>query len=188
MKRAIVPILWLFFALAVRPVFGQVKPEKINTALLQKSIKAVLGTDQQPEWKAVPLSDSVKDAIGPKLKNSKHLPDSLYVGVLKTDQGSRFVIPEIAPSKSEVFSFALYLDEHHQIVDVDILEYRENRGNEIDYPMFRQQFRGKDESSDVIFGRTIQNISGATISARSLTYAVHDLLAIIQQIDSRTYL
>jgi len=188
MKKAIVPIFWLLLAITVNPCFGQVKPDKINTTLLNKSIKAVLGTGQPPEWKVIPLSDSLKDVVEPKMKSSNHLPDSLYVGVLKTEKGNRFVIPDIAPSKSEVFSFALYLDDHHQIIDVDILEYRENRGNEIDYPMFRQQFRGKDESSDVIFGRTIQNISGATISARSLTYAVHDLLAIVQQIDLKTFL
>lgn len=161
---------------------AQVAPDAISAQLLRKSVRAVLGTEQDVHWRAIPLADSTKQAVRPQLKNTQTLPDTLYAGQVQTEHGPRFLIPDIAPSKSETFSFVLYLDERGTIVDVDVLTYRENYGYEIDYPLFRKQFRGTSTPDDVIFRRTIQNISGATISARSLTYAVRDLLTLVNHL------
>lgn len=164
---------------------AQVAPDRLQSSLLKKSLKGVLGTEDQVSWQTIALDDSTQQAIEGQLKQIKHAPDTLYVGHLSTDQGDYLLIPDIAPSRSEVFSFVLYLDSSLEIYDVDVLAYRENYGYEIDFPMFRNQYKGKSKPGDVIFGRTIQNISGATISARSLTQAVHDLLAIIQPLENQ---
>ncbi len=160
---------------------AQVSFSEINDKLLKKSMKEVLGSYQKQEWSARSLAGLNKEELN--LKQSRNLPDSLYFGTVETDKGERWIVPEIAPSKSEVFSFVMYLDKNLEIVDVDVLEYRESYGYEIDYSFFREQFHGKSKPEGVRFGRSIQNISGATISARSITYAVHDLLSIINKIN-----
>ncbi len=160
-------------------VAAQVAPEAVGAAQLQASVRAVLGTEAPVAWTAVPLDAALRERLTPELKRRRPLPDTLFLGRIDTPDGPRYLIPDEAPSRSETFSFVLYLDEEGGIVDVDVLQYRENYGAEIDYPVFRRQFHGRKRPGEVRFRRTIQNISGATISARSITHAVHDLLILV---------
>ncbi len=162
---------------------AQVRPDSVSSVLLRQSIEAVLGTDSAVTWNAIPLSANLRAKLRDKQKRRRPLPDTLFVGFVPTDAGPRYVIPDEAPSRTETFSFVLYLDENWRVVDVDVIKYRENYGAEIDYPLFRKQFKNKSRPKDIVFRRSIQNISGATISARSITYAVHDLLVLMSAID-----
>lgn len=164
------------------PTTAQVAPDSLSTARIQESIKAVLGGNHSVTWTPYALSEADEKAIRPELNGTALLPDTLYVGRVSTEKGPRFIIPDAAPSKSKTFSLLLYLDETGAVLDVDVLKYRENYGYEVDYPMFRRQFRGKAQPGEVQFRRSIQNISGATISARSMTHAVHDLLIVVKRV------
>lgn len=184
MKKAL-NYTFFILLLAGSPIFAraQVSPDAVNKELLAESIDAVLGSEATVKWIAKPISGSIKKSLRKRLKIKQTVPDTLHLGKAQLQDGVRYIIPDIAPSKSEKYSFVLYLNGNREVIDVDVLEYRENYGYEIDYDFFREQFHGKKKPQDVRFGRTIQNISGATISARSLTYAVHDLLALMQKID-----
>jgi hypothetical protein len=162
---------------------AQVNPDRIPAAMMQESIKAILGKKTQPEWHQFLLSDSLKQELQRQLKAKNKLPDTLFIGRAQTKKGVRFLIPDIAPSRSEYFSYLLFVDSQPEIVAVDVLKYRENYGYQIDYPFFRKQFQGAKNPEKIIFGRTIQNISGATISARSFTYSIRDLLLILNHIE-----
>lgn len=172
-------LLWGCWGL---PAAGQVPPDSVDAAKLQESIEAVLGNISSVSWKTRPLSAEDKSALRPQLKGRSPLPDSVYVGHTETTEGERFLIPDVTPSKSKTFSLVLYLNESGSVVDVDVLTYRENYGYEVDYELFRRQFRGADDPEAVQFRGTIQNISGATISARSMTHAVNDLLVIVDHV------
>jgi len=185
-RRFITGLVLLALTAGNSAVRAQVAPDAISTEQLQKSINAVLGETTALVWKAVPLRPKTKQAVEPALKNTKSLPDTMYVGQVATEDGPRYLIPDTAPSKSEIFSYVLYLDASGAVVDVDVLKYRENYGYEIDYSLFRDQFHGMDQPDEVVFRRTVQNISGATISARSLTYAVHDLLTLVNELGAHT--
>lgn len=161
---------------------AQVRPNAIPQKLISKSIRAVLGTKQSPNWQTIEVTDSTRRSLEGQLKIKGQVPDTLHIGLIQAEGAKNYIIPDIAPSRSEKFSYVLYIDSAHEIVGVDVLQYRENYGNEIDYPFFRKQFYGKRQADEIIFGRTIQNISGATISARSITYSVHDLMLILNQI------
>lgn len=182
MKSILLAILLLTMGLG--SIEAQVPPKALNQKLLQKSLKAVLGTSGPPEWQAIAVSESDKKELKPHVKLPRRMEDTLHVGRVVSDSDTFYVMPDVAPSKSEVFSYVLYLDTRLEIYDVDVLKYRENYGYEIDYPLFRRQFKGRKDPKQIIFGRTIQNISGATISARSLTYAVHDLLVLARHYQS----
>lgn len=161
---------------------AQVNPDQISNRLLDESVKAVLGTDQSPKWHKVAVGDSTIASLQQQLKAKAAVPDTIYIGTVSAEQGKQYILPDIAPSRSEKFSYLLYVNGQKRITGVDVLEYRENYGYEIDYSFFRNQFHGKSKAEDIIFGRSIQNISGATISARSLTNSVHDLMLIINHI------
>lgn len=159
--------------------YGQVAPDKVNSSKLKESIEAVTGSEKPAEWNTVPLPVDLKSSIKEELKLKRTLPDSIHVGIVEQDDSRIYIIPDIAPSKSEKFSYVLYLDPNKEIIDVDVLVYRESYGYEIDYSFFRKQFKGMDNAEEIRFNRSIQNISGATISARNITNAVHDLMLIV---------
>jgi len=182
MKITRISILIFCLSLTGFSTRAQVRPDAIPSKLMDKSIRAVLGTNQSPNWQAIVVADSTRRSLEGQLKIKSQIPDTLHIGIIQTEEAKNYIIPDIAPSRSEKFSYVLYIDSAHQIVGVDVLQYRENYGNEIDYPFFRKQFHGKRQPDEIIFGRTIQNISGATISARSITYSVHDLMLMLNQI------
>lgn len=181
-RKSAVFLIVLFLSLEPgTTAHAQVAPSQISRKLMAKSMDAVLGDYRNLEWKTVRTDVLDEEALD--LRQKQSLPDTLYIGTVETGQGERWIVPDIAPSRSETFSFVLYLDPQKEIVDVDILEYRESYGYEIDYPFFRAQFHGKSKPEEIRFRRSIQNISGATISARSITWAVHDLMSIINHIN-----
>lgn len=61
--------------------------------------------------------------------------------------------------------------------DVAVLVYRESRGGEVKRKRFLSQYRGKDVRDPIDVNRDIINISGATISVRSLNAGVKRVLA-----------
>jgi hypothetical protein len=153
--------------------------------LLSESVKSVLNLEGEIEWKEIQLEAYEKKKILKKLKIKRDISETIYCGSIQNEKDKFYILLENAPSKSETFTFALYLHREKGIVDVDVLIYREQYGNEIDLPMFRHQFVGKIKPNQIIFGRTIQGITGATISSRSITYAIRDLLTIYQVIEKK---
>lgn len=181
-------IFFLFLGISLSTVgtplhsMAQVNPNQINQSLIDESVEAVLGDGKPLEWYTVPIADSTKAKIREQLKAKATVVDTLYIGVVSTADGKQFVLPDIAPSRSEKFSYLLYFTSTRKITGIDVLEYRENYGYEIDHSYFKNQFMGENNPDKIIFGRSIQNISGATISARSITNSIHDLLLILNEI------
>ncbi len=161
---------------------GQVHPDELNETLISNSVNEVWGVKEKTQWAKIEVSDSTAQLIEGKLRAKSEVPDTVYIGTISTGKGIQYVLPDIAPSRSEEFTYLLYFDASKKITGIDVLDYRENYGYEIDYSYFRNQFKGKSKAKQVRFRRGIQNISGATISVRSITNSVHDLLLIINQI------
>ncbi len=175
-------ILGAMVFLAPAAIRAQLPPTAIPQKLWEASLRDVTGGAADPSWEAVHFSAADSARISKKLKRRRQLPDTLYVGHIRAASQKLDMMLSQSRGKSELFTFALYFTpESGKIIDVDVLEYRESYGGEIDYPVFRKQFRGKSKPSQVVFRRTIRNISGATISSRSLTLAVHDLLVLYAQ-------
>lgn len=88
-----------------------------------------------------------------------------------------FAYVGIAPSKERDFDYLLIFDSDLEITEAKVLAYRESHGREITTKRWLQQFVGKSpDSSKMKLGKDIDAISGATISARSMTIAVNKAL------------
>ena len=61
--------------------------------------------------------------------------------------------------------------------DVAVMVYRESRGGDVKRKRFLSQYRGKSTRDPIDVGRDIINISGATISVRSVNAGVKRVLA-----------
>lgn len=89
-----------------------------------------------------------------------------------------------APSKKRMFDYAVFFDENLIIKKSKVLIYREDFGRQIGTRRWLSQFDGMAAGAQIEYGKDIAAISGATISATSMTRAINDVLksiAILRQ-------
>jgi len=81
-----------------------------------------------------------------------------------------------AKSKIDLFDYVVIFDKNLVIAQVKVIIYREDHGHEISSKRWLQQFLGFEKNQEIIYKKDIAGISGATISATSLTLAVNNVL------------
>ncbi len=87
-----------------------------------------------------------------------------------------------ANSKADFFDYMVVYSPDLKIMTVQLLVYREDYGGEIGSKRWLRQFKGKSTTNEMKFGHDIQNISGATISARSITNGIQKVTIQIKQL------
>lgn len=94
-----------------------------------------------------------------------------------------------APSKTATFDYLVLFDKDFIITKSKVLIYREEYGGEIGSKRWLEQFEGKGYTSgELRYNQEIIPISGATISVRSMTKAMNDLLKSIEDLHQRNEL
>lgn len=82
-------------------------------------------------------------------------------------------------------TFAVGVSADGVLQDVQVMVYREPRGEEIQDRRFRRQFVGKRMKDPLTLGKDIDAISGATISSRSATFAARKGLSLAEILRAR---
>ena len=90
-----------------------------------------------------------------------------------------YVFVDEAPSKTAMFDFLVIFNSELEIVNSKVLVYREEYGGEIGSNRWLRQFEGKTGNDRVSPETNIDAISGATISVRSMTRSIDNLLQTI---------
>ena len=80
--------------------------------------------------------------------------------------------------KSMPITFLVIISNEGNILDTEIIKYREPYGGEISNKKWTSQFIGKNIKSNFIIGKDIQGITGATISVHSVNKGVQKLIKI----------
>ena len=108
--------------------------------------------------------------------------DSLEVylayGEGRVFQGYAIVSEEIG--KFRPITFMVALDPEFAVAGAAVLVYRESRGGQVRQSRFLRQYRGKSLEDPIRINRDIVNITGATLSVRSLNFGVRKLLALTE--------
>lgn len=90
-------------------------------------------------------------------------------------RGYAVVTEEIG--KYRPITFMVGVTPQLAVRDVAVMVYRESRGGDVKRKRFLSQYRGKSASDPIDANRDIINISGATISVRSMNAGVKRVLA-----------
>ncbi len=93
-----------------------------------------------------------------------------------------------APSKTAQFDYLVLLDKDLIVLKSKVLMYREEYGGEIGSKRWLKQFIGKKGGDTLKCGDNIIAISGATISVRSMTKAMNNLLESLKILHSKNIL
>jgi hypothetical protein len=79
-------------------------------------------------------------------------------------------------------TFATRLSPRGMVERVEIMVYREPRGDEVRDPRFRKQFQGKTAQDPMRLNRDIDAVSGATVSSASLAVGVHRAAVLVEEL------
>lgn len=90
-----------------------------------------------------------------------------------------------AASKTDQFDYLVLLDTDLIVKKARVMVYREDYGGEIGSIRWLQQFIGKTQYDELKYQDNIVAISGATISVRSMTNAMNNLLKSLKILHSK---
>jgi hypothetical protein len=102
--------------------------------------------------------------------------EDAQVRAWRDSAGGWFLLDQVI-GKHELINYAVALDEHGVLRQLEILDYHESYGGEVHLPAWRRQFVGKQHGSQLRLNGDIKNISGATLSCGHVTDGVRRLLA-----------
>jgi len=94
-----------------------------------------------------------------------HRPNALRVRYWKKKLKTVWILDEIG--KEHPITTGIIVDQG-KIQAIKVLIYRESRGYEVRHPFFTEQFNGARLQEDAQLDRSIDGISGATLSVRAL--------------------
>lgn len=155
-------VLWMSFGL----------PENIQKKV-DSEIKEVFRVVKF-EFKSVIISSEVTNILPSdfsennffEIKNERTLVGYAYVSK--------------AVSKTDEFDYLVLFDSDLIVKKAKVLVYREDYGGEIGSKRWLKQFIGKSPNDELKYGDNIAAISGATISVKSMTLAINNLLQSIK--------
>ncbi|HSE59308.1 MAG TPA: FMN-binding protein [Nitrospiraceae bacterium] len=84
--------------------------------------------------------------------------------------------------KHKPMTYMVGVDPKGQCTNVELLVFREARGSEVRTKRFNAQYEGKTVSDPIRINRDILNISGATMSVRSMSAGVKRALVLIDEL------
>jgi hypothetical protein len=83
--------------------------------------------------------------------------------------------------KHKPMTYIVGVDSKGQVTNVELMVFREARGSEIGRKRFNYQYEGKTVLDPVRVNRDIINISGATMSVRSMSAGVKRVLVLVDE-------
>jgi Na+-translocating ferredoxin:NAD+ oxidoreductase RnfG subunit len=120
------------------------------------------------------------------LNQAAFLPDTLKLIIaMMNKRVLGYAVVDDARGKDQPITYCLLLDSNLVVSDIEILAYREPYGGEVQNSSWLKQFFGKTFESPLRPSKDIRNISGATISSRSITLGVKKVLTLMHIVKDR---
>ena len=116
-----------------------------------------------PKASVIWLSGEVRKDVSEILT---HKPNGLRVRYWVKDKKSAWILEEIGKTEPITIGFVI---NNNEIIQTKVLIFRESRGSEIRHDFFTRQFSNAKLTTENKLDRTIDGITGATLSVRALT-------------------
>jgi electron transport complex protein RnfG len=137
---------------------------------------------QKVAYQTVTLAPVIKERIGRRLGYA--LADGRYT-IFTATTGARidgYAIIDDQLGQHQPITFATKLSPSAVVERVEIVAYREPRGDEVRDARFRDQFIGKTARDPLRLNRDIDAVSGATISSAATAVAVRRAAVLVEEI------
>jgi len=140
---------------------------------LQKKIKdAIINTYEIEDFELQPILISAEINKNTPIELRK---DNLFI-IKKGSKKHGYVYIGKSSSMKNLFDYIVLFNNNLTIKKSKVLIYREDYGKQIGSQRWLKQFIGLSIDNVLIYGENIDAISGATISASSMTRAINNIL------------
>ena len=120
---------------------------------------------------------TVEERIGWKFPEDAF---DVYIGETGT-QIDGYALVQHTIGKHKPMTYMVGVDARGRVSNVELLIFREARGSEVRTKRFNVQYEGKTVLDPVRINKDIINISGATMSVRSMTAGIKRVLVLIDE-------
>ena len=159
-------------------LFGLTQKVWAKTYMTVDQAKVALWGDTPLQKIAVTLTPTEMKSIK---KVSKVRVRNAEMNVWKTPDGGWFILDQVI-GKHENIDLTVALDNQGRVTGIELIEYRESYGYEIENPQWMAQFFGVGAPTVLKLGRDVKNISGATLSCRHITDGINRLTQTWEQV------
>lgn len=128
----------------------------------------------------IEITQELREKISKSMGKKFYDKQVQFYKIKKNDEVLAYSIVMNVVGKTKKITFMVSIDFEGRVQSVDILVFRESQGYEIKNKRWLNQFYGKNKKDKLRVKRDIDNISGATLSARAITKGVKKALFIFE--------
>lgn len=147
----------------------------------EDAVKTMLPNSQRVRKEVIRLSQEKKELIEQRI-GWKFPEDTfeLYIGDTD-DKIDGYAMVHNTIGKHKHMTYMVGVDAKGACSDVELLVFREAKGSEVGRKRFNSQYEGKTVSDPIRINKDIINISGATMSVRSISAGVKRVLVLVDE-------
>jgi Na+-translocating ferredoxin:NAD+ oxidoreductase RnfG subunit len=138
-------------------------------ALIQKEVKAAFQIENYTA-QVVTIPSEMNSALPVPITESN------FFSIHTEDEKLGYYFLGQGFGKTDYFDFIVIFNTQLNITKIKVLVYREDHGGEIGSKRWLKQFDGTSVQKELTYNKDIAGISGATLSAKSITLEVNKIL------------
>ncbi|MFO0706912.1 MAG: FMN-binding protein [Nitrospira sp.] len=147
----------------------------------EEAVKTILSKSQRVRKELIRLTQEKKEQIEQRI-GWKFPEESfeLYIGETN-DKIDGYAMIHNTIGKYKPMTYMVGVDPKGTCTDVELLVFRDAKGSEVGKKRFNSQYDGKNVADPIRINKDIINISGATMSVRSMSAGVKRVLVLIDE-------
>ncbi len=124
------------------------------------------------------LTHELKSSIQNKVRQAFYRDNLYYWKIMQQDSTLAYAFLDNVIGKSMPITFLVILNQEGEVLESQVIKYREAYGGEVGNDNWLSQFNALSVTSEFMVGKNIDGISGATISVNSLTRGIHKIVCL----------
>lgn len=147
----------------------------------EDAAKLMFPDSEKIRFERLTLTSEQKTAIEQRIKWK--FPEEYFECFIGETKGKvdGWALVQHTIGKHKPMSYMVGIDPDGEVSNVEVLIYRESRGSEVRKKRFNYQYQGKDVHDPIRINRDIINISGATMSVRSMSAGIKRVLVVVDE-------
>lgn len=146
-----------------------------------EAVKIMLPKSERVRKAVIRLSQEKKDVVEQRI-GWKFPEESFDVYIGETgDKVDGYAMVHNTIGKHKHMTYMVGVDNEGVCTDVELLVFREAKGSDVGKKRFNAQYEGKTVSDPIRINKDIINISGATMSVRSISAGVKRVLVLVDE-------
>ncbi len=153
------------------------------TSLAEKEFKDFFKSDVKYTFLKFKIPKKEKIKIQKQVKQS-FFKDWLYTWKINYKNKKYYAVIDNVMGRQFPITFVVIFDNSGSVIFTKILKYRNTKGHGVKKESWLSQFNQKNAKSSFIYNKDVDGVSGATISAKSLTKGINKLCLLFDKISS----